>query len=454
VQECVNCPAVWITLSIVILAGLAPFGFMFLWARWHMKTRYIYKSQSAAIFKVLFNFVQTCSMMAWYQSHFPPFMEITLGLQLASTSFFAFIRFGLGCMLDLSPDRTFALWVYFELGWPTLCLVIFGIAVSLNAYHQRLDKVNARLLRLSMLLYVAFPSIVKAAFQSFVCTEVDPGHMVLAAEASIQCDTADRMSLIGIAGLLSGILIPAIPIVLVAPILRARRSNTLGEDTVLWRYGWLYSEYEYVLWEIAVLLRKVTIVLIPDVFVASTAQTRYLAATCALFFATVTHALLLPYSGPFAVTAQCELFALLCTFAVFACGFFSQGLLANDDIPPLSSAWAADHAPGVAIVCIVLVAITFFGTMLRLVGVLERDETHQSGPITWVDIQVYFRYMMRLSARSCFAARPCCCKRAPSGESWHKRVAPEPGPPPATKAASGFDPDTRRKKKSRRSRGP
>ena len=42
------------------------------------------------------------------------------------------------------------------------------------------------------------------------------------------------------------------------------------------------------------------------------------------------HALLLPYSAAFAVSAQCELVALLCTFAVFACGFFSEGLAAGE----------------------------------------------------------------------------------------------------------------------------
>ena len=56
------------------------------------------------------------------------------------------------------------------------------------------------------------------------------------------------------------------------------------------------------------------------------------------------HALLLPYSVPYAVTAQCELVSLLCSFAVFACCFFREGLAATSENPA-----AAKETDGVAI---------------------------------------------------------------------------------------------------------
>lgn len=159
------------------------------------------------------------------------------------------------------------------------------------------------------------------------------------------------------------------PIVLITPVWRARRANTLGEDAVIWRSGWLYVEYEYVLWEVVVLLRKAIIVSIPDAFEDS--QTRYLAATCLLFFATILHALLLPYSGPYAVSAQCELVSLLCTFAVFACGFFGEGLADSAPAGEGGAAGSTGMIP-VAVLAIVALAVAFFCAMLRLVSILER----------------------------------------------------------------------------------
>merc|ERR1711939_1043823 len=79
----------------------------------------------------------------------------------------------------------------------------------------------------------------------------------------------------------------------------------MGEEEVtIWRFGWLHAEYEYSLWEAAVLLRKAIIALLPAMLPGATPQTLYLCATCAFFFAILAHALLLPYSVPYAVTAQ------------------------------------------------------------------------------------------------------------------------------------------------------
>ena len=83
-------------------------------------------------------------------------------------------------------------------------------------------------------------------------------------------------------------------------------------------------------------------------------QALYLVATCAFFFAILVHALLLPYSVPYAVTAQCELVSLLCSFAIFACCFFREGLAAASDDP--TSAVTKTDGVAVAIVVITLFA--------------------------------------------------------------------------------------------------
>ena len=148
---------------------------LFFWVRWHLRTRHIYKSQSAVIFKILFNFAQTCSMMAHYQTHFVPLVESLLGVELALTSFFMLGRFVLGCVFELPPASTFVAQVYLVLGWPALCALVLGAAIIVNTYKQRMDKVNGAMVRLFLVLYIAFPAVVKTALQSFVCTQVDPG---------------------------------------------------------------------------------------------------------------------------------------------------------------------------------------------------------------------------------------------------------------------------------------
>ena len=142
--------------------------------------------------------------------------------------------------------------------------------------------------------------------------------------------------------------------------------------------------------ESLVLLRKAIIALLPAMLPGATPQTLYLCATCAFFFAILAHALLLPYSVPYAVTAQCELVSLLCSFAVFACCFFREGLAATSENPA-----AAKETDGVAIAIVVMTAFAlwFFHAMHKLVAILENDGGRSSA-ISWADIQTYFRYSL------------------------------------------------------------
>ena len=203
------------------------------------------------------------------------------------------------------------------------------------------------------------------------------------------CNAAPE-SFIAVVGAVAGLAIPGIPLVLVALVWRARQTNTLEEEVTIWRFGWLHAEYEYSLWEAAVLLRKAIIALLPAMLPGATPQTLYLCATCAFFFAILAHALLLPYSVPYAVTAQCELVSLLCSFAVFACCFFREGLAATSENPA-----AAKETDGVAIAMVVTTAFAlwFFHAMHKLVAILENDGGRSSA-ISWADIQTYFRYSL------------------------------------------------------------
>ena len=167
---------------------------------------------------------------------------------------------------------------------------------------------------------------------------------------------------------------------------------------MIWRYGYLYAEYEYTMWEIGVLLRKGVLTLIPVILTGSAPQSKYLLATCLFFFAILMQALMLPYTAPYAVTAQCELVSMLCNFAIFACCFFREGLAVTAEgvtSPEYAAANKAKTTDGVsvAIVMITLFALSFFYLLRRLVGILEND-TERSGPITWSDIQIYFCYSL------------------------------------------------------------
>ena len=174
VQDCMSCPSVGVLVLMLVMATAAPFLSIYQWVRWHMRTRHIFKSQSAVIFKIMFNFIQTCSMMAFYQTHFAPLLENLLGIEMALSSFFVLSRFGLGCLADMPPASTFVAQVYVVLGWPTMCAAALGAAIGMNIYLQQMDKANSRLMFLFLVLYIAFPAVVKIALQSFVCAEVRP----------------------------------------------------------------------------------------------------------------------------------------------------------------------------------------------------------------------------------------------------------------------------------------
>ena len=91
------------------------------------------------------------------------------------------------------------------------------------------------------------------------------------------------------------------------------------------------------------------------------------------------------------MTAQCELVSLLCSFAIFACCFFREGLAASSDDP--TRAMKRTDGVAIAIVLITAFALWFFQSMHKLVGILEGDG-HRSAAISWADIQTYFRYSL------------------------------------------------------------
>merc|ERR1711988_1508468 len=154
---------------------------------------------------------------------------------------------------------------------------------------------------------------------------------------------------------------------------------------------------------------------LPVLLPRSSPQTLYLVATCVFFFAILVHALMLPYSVPYAVTAQCELVSLLCSFAIFACCFFREGLAVSSEDP--TAAMKQTDGVAIAIVIITVFALWFFQAMHKLVGILEGDG-HRSEAISWADIQTYFRYSLvpRKGESTIKKMRP------------QKRVAPLRGP--------------------------
>ena len=389
--SCLACPkAEWLVVAITLAVNILPFVTIKYWIKFHTGTRELYRSQLGAIYKIGFNFLQTSSMIPAYQSAFPPILEILFGAQRAFSSFGSSTRMLHSCVLDLLPADAFFAASLLATLLPLALLVLVGLAIAFNLHYQRFDKVNDHLLKLLLLLYVAFPTIVRITGESFTCVTVDTDMpSLLKAEPAVFCNAAPE-SFVAVVGAVAGLAIPGIPLVLVALVWRARQTNTLEEEVTIWRFGWLHAEYEYSLWEAAVLLRKAIIALLPAMLPGATPQTLYLCATCAFFFAILAHALLLPYSVPYAVTAQCELVSLLCSFAVFACCFFREGLAATSENPA-----AAKETDGVAIAMVVTTAFAlwFFHAMHKLVAILENDGGRSSA-ISWADIQTYFRYSL------------------------------------------------------------
>ena len=392
-SSCIKCPEGknWLVVGVTLLLNSLPFVSVWLWVKYHVATRELYRSQRGAIFKIGFNFLQMSSMIPAYQSAFPPVLEILFGLQRSLSDFGSSTRLMYSCAAQLDPVDSFFAGVLSSTGVPMFLVSALGLSIFANAKYQHFDRANQQILYLLLLLYVAFPTIVRVAGEAFACITIDTfAFPVLKAEPAVSC-AEQPQAFVGIIGAIVGVAIPGIPIVLLALVWRARQSNTLEEELTIWRFGWMHAEYEYTMWEGMVLFRKALLALLPALLPGSSPQALYLVATCAFFFAILVHALLLPYSVPYAVTAQCELVSLLCSFAIFACCFFREGLAAASDDP--TSAVTKTDGVAVAIVVITLFALWFFQAMHKLVGILEGDG-HRSGAISWADIQTYFRYSL------------------------------------------------------------
>jgi hypothetical protein len=392
---CLGCPAPWIGASLCVLVALLPLATLRWWERDHLVSRARYRSQLGAIDKIAINFLTCAGLLPAYQSAFPPVLEGMLAAQRAAVSFGSGSRLLWSCVADFGPGPSFIAGTMTSMGMPLLFAGLYGLALLWHLHSQRFDRLNAALLRALLILYLSFPYVLLAALEALACVTVDPDAPArLSAEPALGCPSSsdgsseEDRAWVGVVGGLAGVGVTAIPLLCLLPVWRARRSNTLEEETLRWRYGWLYAEYEYTMWEAVVLLRKAFLALIPALLVDATPQSRYLSATCLFFFAILVHALLLPYSAAYAVTAQCELVSLLCSFAVFACCFFREGLAQDDPT-------AVRRADGVsvAIVLITAFALVFFQGMHRLVAMLESDGD-RSGPISWADIQVYFCYSL------------------------------------------------------------
>lgn len=317
-SRCIECPEgkTWIIVIVTLALNLLPFLTVTYWMKYHVATRELYRSQRGAIYKIGFNFLQTSSMIPAYQSAFPPILEILFGLQRSLSDFGSSTRMFYSCVVELEPVHSFFAGALMSTGIPAFLAVVHGVLILWNAHQQQFDRANQQILQVLLVLYVAFPTVVRTAGEAFTCTTIDTfSYPVLKSEPAVSC--ADQpQAFVAVIGVIVGLAIPGIPIVLLALVWRARQSNTLEEELTIWRFGWMHAEYEYVMWEGAVLLRKALLALLPAFFPGAAPQLLYLAATILFFFAILMHALLLPYSGPYAVTAQCELVSLLCSFAM------------------------------------------------------------------------------------------------------------------------------------------
>lgn len=395
ISSCIKCAEeTWVAVTVTSLLNLLPFVTVRLWVKYHVATRELYRSQRGAIFKIGFNFLQMSSMIPAYQSAFPPVLEILFGVQRSLSDFGSSTGLVYSCVLQLDPVYTFYGGVMASIGMPTFLATTSALMVLCHIYYgltERFDKANQRMLYLLLVLYVAFPTIVRVAAEAFSCITIDTfAFPVLRAEPAVSC-AEQPQAYLAVVGAIIGVAIPGIPMVLLTLVWRARQSNTLEEETTIWRFGWMHAEYEYAMWEGAVLFRKALLALLPALLPDSAPQTLYLVATCAFFFAILVHALFLPYSVPYAVTAQCELVSLLCSFAIFACCFFREGIAASSDEPTV--AMKRTDGVAIAIVMITAFALWFFKSMHKLVGILEGDG-QRSSAISWADIQTYFRYSL------------------------------------------------------------
>ena len=411
-SSCLGCPPVWLSALLAVGINLLPLFTLRYWLKDHLVSRERYRSQLGAIDKISFNFIQTAGLIPAYQTTFPPMLEGLFAVQRALTSFGSGSRLFFSCALAQQPEQSFLHATLLSMALPLGLVLLLGCVMLYHRRILRYDLLNQELLTTLLLLYIAFPAILQLTVSSFSCEIVDPGTTaMLRAEPAVVCDSVHQPAFwVTSMGALAGLAIPAIPLLCLLPVWRARRANTLAEETVIWRYGWLYMEYEYVMWELVVMLRKGLLAIIPALLAQSSPQSRYLFATCLFFFAILAHALLLPYSQSYAVTAQCELVSLLCNFAIFACCFFSEGMAAAAESGNAAAAAATGatttNGASVAIALITFFALGFFQAMHRLVSILEGDGA-RSGPIAWADIQVYCCYSLipRRGARAVKAMR-------------------------------------------------
>ena len=222
---------------------------------------------SEAVKKILLNYLQVVSIAALYPMRWPEavrsFFEAQAAISSASKSL-------LSPACELSYMRAAQAFYQIQIGFAFLPLIILLLCAAFWGLVSRCKwqvQIKDRLvLSVVVLLYLAYPTLVKQSMAAFQCERVGDA-LWLAADLQEPCFVGAHLTMVLLVSL-PQILLYTVGLPLAATILLYHRRERLGDKQVQFRWGLLYAGFRHKVWwwELSVVIRKVSMILVGGVF--------------------------------------------------------------------------------------------------------------------------------------------------------------------------------------------
>ncbi|KNC46970.1 cell surface receptor IPT/TIG domain-containing protein [Thecamonas trahens ATCC 50062] len=316
-DNCLRCPSVMENMAILVAIAIVFIGFILFLIKSALLSWKSQKSISAAVFKIMINFLQTVAFLGDFRTRWPNTLRVLFGMASSSNGFSTRF-FSIQCAFG---------WSFFDSVLVAMLVPLFVVTVPTallcgNYYVRKCVgslktkrwKVFSRRIWVSVLVLIFFthPSVTSTVLEVFACRNID-GVAYLAADMSLACYTASHVRWMIAAGVFFVVYVVGVPVGGVFLLWRQREVLHTAEGRR--RYAFLVSGFlpNRYYWEMVILVRKSAIITI-KVLLKTNPVAQVYAAVWVVALALFVHMKASPFA--FSILTSMEMLSLVVTFVI------------------------------------------------------------------------------------------------------------------------------------------